>query len=168
MTDFDTLFQAVTAHATRAAEKLRRHGLVAGTLTVFYHTNRHRPDRPQYSGSRSTRLTPMSSDTFNLVEAARRCAQAAWPKETSKNYGFTKAGIMLDDLVPSEDRPRTLFDVSRPKSGELMAALDHVNDRFGKKTLVLASEGIRQTWKLKADHRSSRYTTRISDLPIVR
>jgi DNA polymerase V len=33
--DFDTVFQAVTAHATRAAEKLRQHGLVAGTLTVF-------------------------------------------------------------------------------------------------------------------------------------
>jgi hypothetical protein len=34
MKDFDTVFQAVTAHATRAAEKLRQHGLVAGTLTV--------------------------------------------------------------------------------------------------------------------------------------
>lgn len=50
MADFDTLFQALTAHATRAAEKLRRHGLVAGSLTVFFHTNRHRKDRPQYVG----------------------------------------------------------------------------------------------------------------------
>src|SRR6056297_415871 len=32
MTDFDTLFQAITAHATRVAEKLRQHGLVAGAL----------------------------------------------------------------------------------------------------------------------------------------
>lgn len=46
MMDFDTVFQAVTAHVTRAAEKLRQHGLVAGTLTVFFHTNRYRPDRP--------------------------------------------------------------------------------------------------------------------------
>ena len=50
MMDFETVFQAVTAHVTRAAEKLRQHGLVAGTLTVFFHTNRYRPDRPQYSG----------------------------------------------------------------------------------------------------------------------
>ena len=73
MTDFETLFQAIPAHATRAAEKLRRHRLVAGTLTVFFQTNRHRQDRPQYSGSRSTRLMPMSSDTFDFVAAARRC-----------------------------------------------------------------------------------------------
>ena len=142
MTDFDTLFQAITAHATRAAEKLRQHGLVAGTLTVFFHTNRHRPDRPQYSASRSTRMTPMSSDTFDLVAAAKRCAQAAWPNGQTEGYGFTKAGIMLDDLVRFEDRPLTLFDAEKPKSQALMTALDQVNDRFGKKTMVLASEGM--------------------------
>ena len=168
MTDFDTLFQAITAHATRAAEKLRKHGLVAGTLTVFYHTNRYRPDRPQYSGSRSMRLMPMSSDTFDLVETARRCAQAAWPKGQPGSFGFTKAGVLLDDLVRFEDRPQTLFDVARPKSAALMAALDHVNDRFGKKTMVIASEGMRRPWQLRADHRSPRYTTRMSDLPVVR
>ena len=39
MTPFDVLAQAVTAHATRSAKKLRQHGLVARTLTVFFHTN---------------------------------------------------------------------------------------------------------------------------------
>ena len=167
MTDFDTLFQAVTAHATRAAEKLRQHGLVAGTLTVFFHTNRHRPDRPQYAGSRSTRLTPMSSDTFDLVAAAKRCAKAAWPKIDASSYGFTKAGVLLDDLLPYEARPLTLFDThERPTA--LMTALDEVNTRFGKKSMVLASEGTRRPWQLRADHRSPRYTTRLSDLPVVR
>lgn len=168
MTDFDTLFQALTAHATRAAEKLRQHGLVAGTLTVFFHTNRHRMDRPQYAGSRTTRLTPMSSDTFDLVEAARRCAQAAWPKDQTKAFGFTKAGVLLDDLLRFEDRPLTLFDAQNPKSQALMTALDQVNQRFGKKTMVLASEGMNRPWKLRSDHRSPRYTTRLSDLPVVR
>ena len=168
MMDFDTVFQAVTAHTTRAAEKLRQHGLVAGTLTVFFHTNRHRMDRPQYSGSRSTRITPLSSDTFDLIDAARRCAQAAWPKGEGQVYGFTKAGIMLADLICSEDRPLTLFDADKPRSTVLMSALDQVNSRFGKKTLVLASEGMKRPWQLRSDHRSPRYTTRLADLPVVR
>ncbi|WOI58190.1 Y-family DNA polymerase [Palleronia sp. LCG004] len=168
MTEFDTLFEAISAHATRAAEKLRKHGLVAGTLTVFFHTNRHRQDRPQYSGSRTALLMPMTCDTFDLVEAARRCAKAAWPKDTGKGYGFTTAGVMLDDLLPIEDRPRTLFEAPRPRSAALMSALDEVNDRFGKKTMVLASEGVERKWKLRSDHRSPRYTTRLSDLPVVR
>jgi len=168
MIGFDALFQAITAHATSAAEKLRRHGLVAGTVTVFFHTNRNRQDRPQFAGSRTTRLTPMSADTFDLVDAARRCAQAAWPKAQGETFGFTKAGIMLNDLVRFEDRPHTLFGVEKPKSAALMSALDHVNDRFGKKTMVLASEGMKRPWQTKADRRSPRYTTRISDLPVVR
>jgi DNA polymerase V len=108
----------------------------------------------------------MSSDTFDLVQAARRCAKAAWPKIGT--FGFTKAGVMLDDLLHVEDRPLTLFDTMRPKSAELMAALDAVNDRFGKKTMILGSEGMTQAWKLRSDHRSPRYTTRLSDLPVVR
>jgi len=168
MTDFDTLFQGITAHATRAAEKLRNNGLVAGTLTVFYHINRHRQDRPQYFGSRSTRLMPMSSDTFDLVEAARRCAHAAWPKGQGIAFGFTKARVLLDDLLRFEDQPQTLSDVVSPKTQALMSALDQVNDRFGKKTMVLASEGMKQRWQLRLDHRSPRYTTRLADLPVVR
>jgi DNA polymerase V len=64
--------------------------------------------------------------------------------------------------------PQTLFDQARPKSPELMKALDDVNDRFGKKTMVLASEGMKQAWRLRADHRSPRYTTRMEDLPVVK
>jgi DNA polymerase V len=168
MMDFETVFQAVTAHVTRAAEKLRQHRLVAGTLTVFFHTNRYRPDRPQYAGSRTTRIPSMSSDTFELVQAARRCAEAAWPRDKTIEYGFTKAGVMVNDLLPIADRPQTLFDRSDTAPSAAMIALDKINDRFGKKTMVLASEGMKQSWQLRADHRSPRYTTRLSDLPVVR
>jgi DNA polymerase V len=118
--------------------------------------------------TRTTRMTPMSSDTFDLVEAARRCAQAAWPKDQTRAFGFTKAGVLLDDLLRFEDRPLTLFDAQNPKSQALMTALDQVNQRFGKKTMVLASEGMKRPWSLRSDHRSPRYTTRLSDLPVVR
>lgn len=62
----------------------------------------------------------------------------------------------------------TLFEVPKPQSQALMSALDQVNNRFGKKTMVLASEGMKRSLHLWADHRSPRYTTRISDLPVVR
>lgn len=39
MRDLEAVMQALTAHASRAAEKLRLHGLVAGQITAFFHTN---------------------------------------------------------------------------------------------------------------------------------
>lgn len=44
MTTFDVLVQAITDHAARAAEKLRQHNLVAGTLTVFSTPTRTSPN----------------------------------------------------------------------------------------------------------------------------
>ena len=75
---------------------------------------------------------------------------------------------MTTSLLPIEDRPRTLFDAPRSNNGDAMRALDLINDQFGKKTMVLASEGMKRPWQLWAEHRSPRYTTRLSDLPIVR
>lgn len=75
---------------------------------------------------------------------------------------------MPDDLLAFKDRHRTLFDVPHGKSFAAMKARDRVNDRFGKKTMVLASEGLKRHWKQRSDHRSPRYTTRLSDLSVVR
>ena len=165
----DVLAQAVTAHATRAAEKLRQHGLVAGTMTVFFHTNPHKPDRPQHSASRSMRLRPMSNHTFDLVDAAVSAARRGWRGDPSGNgCGYTKAGVILDDLLAEADRPVLLFPPDRPRDARLTDALDAINDRFGEKTMVLAREGFAGEWRLRADHRSPRYTTRISELPTVK
>ncbi len=141
MVGFDTVFEALSAHATRAAEKLRGHGLVAGVLTVFFHTNPHKREAPQRSVSRTMRLVPMSADTLDLVAAARRGTEAAWPRRDAERFAYTKAGVILDDLLPKAERPLTLFDTPRPGSDALMGALDAVNSRFGRNTLVLASEG---------------------------
>ena len=54
------------------------------------------------------------------------------------------------------------------RAARLTDALDAINDRFGKKTMVLAREGFAGEWRLRADHRSPRYTARISELPTVR
>ena len=161
--------EAVTAHATRAAEKLRRHGLVAGSMTVFYHTNPHSPGSAQNHASRSMNLSPMTNSTMTLVSAALRAVEKGWKGAHDQAlYGYTKAGVMLDDLLPQDRAPTDLFASMSGGDGRLMAALDAVNDRFGKKTLVVASEGFRRDWQVKADHRSPRYTTRLSDIPVIR
>jgi DNA polymerase V len=75
---------------------------------------------------------------------------------------------MLDDLLPIEDRPQPLFDRPHATPSAAMMALDQINKRFGKKAMLLASEGMKRPWQLRAGHRSPRYTTRLSDLPVVR
>ncbi len=168
MTTLAVLQQAITAHATRAAEKLRRHGLVAAHVTTFFHTNPHN-GTPKNSASRTARLSPPSNATFALVQAALSSAAKGWKGDPSGNgFAYTKAGVILDDLIAEELAPNDLFGFEQEKSGKLSAALDAVNDRWGKKTVVLASEGFQRGFETKADMRSPRYTTRATDLPLAR
>ncbi|MBD8471539.1 Y-family DNA polymerase [Sphingomonas sp. CFBP 8765] len=162
--DFDRMMGALSQYALRAGEKLRMHGLVAARLTAFFHTNRNRPDRPQYGGSRTVTLHPMSSDSFELIAAARRAAERAW----RDGYSYTKAGILLDDLLPEAERPRTLFEVDTAKRDRLMGALDAINGKFGTWTAVTATQGFKREWKLRSEMRSPAWTTKIADVPTVR
>lgn len=163
VTELAGVLEAVATYATRAGEKLRAHGLVAGQLTAFLHTNPHK-EGPRHHGARTTRLVPMSDDARELVAAARRCIEAAW----RDGFAYTKAGVILDDLRRAEDAPHGLFDRPREQSAALMAAMDTINARYGRHTVFPAGMGIERTWKQQAAHHSPRYTTRLSDLPVVR
>lgn len=163
VTDLETLMGAVAQHAMRAGEKLRSHGLVAGQLTVFFHTNPHKRDRPQHHGTRRMTLHPMSDDSLELLAAARRGVEAAW----RDGYAYTKAGIILDDLVAVEFRPRTLFEGDVDRRARLMTALDDVNGRFGRFTAVPAAQGFKRGWRMRADSRSPAWTTRLDEVPLV-
>ena len=162
--DIATLMGAVTQYAMRAGEKLRSHGLVAARLTVFFHTNRYKPDAPQYSASRMIALHPMTNDSFELIAAARRGVEHGW----RDGYAITKAGIMLDELVAAELRPRTLLEGDTEKRDRLMGALDNVNGRFGRFAAVPAIQGFKREWKMRAEMKSPAWTTRIEDVPWVR
>ena len=163
--DLEVLMGAVAQYAMRAGEKLRQHGLVAGRLTVFYHTSPHRPDLPPHSASAGCGLSPMTSDGLELLVAARRLVERRWVADG--RYAYIKAGVMLDDLVAARDRPRTLFGDGSERRDRLMAAVDEINARYGRWTAVPAAQGYRRDWRMRAVNRSPAWTTRIADVPVI-
>ncbi|GGA64370.1 umuC protein [Pelagibacterium lentulum] len=159
----DEMLEAVSAHALRAAEKLRRHKLETSHLTVFMHTSPFNRRDPAHGGSKTVHLPEASADTFELIEAARCGAQAIF----REGYRYAKAGVIMDDLIPAGSGIRPLFPArDRDKSERLMTALDAVNAVFGRGTMVPAGVGInKREWQTKFDRRSPRYTTRLDELP---
>jgi DNA polymerase V len=139
---------------------------VAGRLTAFFHTSNFRDDGLRHHGQRGTRLVPMTADTRELIGAALRCVEAAWPGERGCRY--VKAGVLLDDLCRPEDAPRSLFAAPPAEGPALMAAMDRINAKYGRGTVFPAAMGIERSWKLRAAYHSPRYTTRVEELPRVR
>ena len=149
----------VAAHASRAAEKCRKHGLAATAMQVFFHINPHAKE-PFFNAQRSFN-TGVTNDSLSLIRQEVRAGQSMWRPGLS----YAKCGIILLDLHAVADAPRDLLPTVDPiKSEKLMTALDAVNARFGRGTLRPGGIRSMSPWSTRANNRSPRYTTRISDL----
>jgi len=161
--DWADMREALAAHASRAAEKARQHGLEACAMQVFFHTNPHGDD-PWYNAHRSFEIEP-TADSLALIRHAVTAARSMW----RPGLKYAKAGVILPDLVLASEAPRDLLPTIDPdRSEKLMMALDGLNARFGRGTIKPG--GIRQSppWAARANNKSPAYTTRLSDLLEVR
>ncbi len=155
------LAQAVSAYTERAATKLRRQGLAAGVLQVFVSTNPFKPHERQYRAAQTVLLPVASADTSVLLRAAMRGLDAIW----RDGYRFKKAGVMLSELANAADIQGDLWtEPDSPRSIALMGTLDRLNAKYGRATVQFGSSGVCQTWKLRSERRSPRYTTSWDEL----
>ncbi|WP_136415932.1 Y-family DNA polymerase [Herbaspirillum sp. ST 5-3] len=162
------LVQAVSDFASRAAEKLREQDSVAGQLLVFAHTSPFRGG-PQFSRHSVVKLLRPTSDSRLLVKAAIDGITSIY----SRGFQLIKAGIILLDIMPTTVRQCELDfgDIDSSSTANLMATLDALNHRFGRGAVSIASAGLprsQRVWTMKQERLSPHYTTRWSDLPIVK
>jgi DNA polymerase V len=168
VTELKDLDEAVTEFASRAAQKLRKQSSLAGQVLVFIRTSPFRKD-PQYSRSTTIPLRRPSADTVVIVNAALAGLRAIF----QPGFNYAKAGIMLMELEPDSVQQIELnleADDIKDRS-RLMSALDGINDRYGRGTLLMASAGLagdNRVWSMKQERRTPGYTTRWEDMPVVR
>ncbi|MPR33063.1 Y-family DNA polymerase [Salmonirosea aquatica] len=164
--DLKTMSEALVTHLSRAAEKLRRQGSAAGTMTVFVHTNRFKrsangqPAR-QYYNSRTIQLPHPTASTAELTGYALAALQSVY----QFGYAYQKVGVILSGLVPI-DHHQTHYFTKGPdeRLAVLSATMDRLNHRFGRDKVRLASAGYDVTWHHRQQWMSPAYTTKWTDL----
>ena len=156
--------QAISAYATRAAEKLRKDGLVASAMQVFLQTNRFSKTDRQCVTQASFGIEP-SSDSFALINSASRAARHIW----RDGYRYAKAGIILLELTPAHEQSPSFFPSRDPeKSASVMRAMDLINLRYGRNALRPGIVTARPSWGMRRANLSPSYTTRADQLLQVR
>ncbi len=72
---------------------------------------------------------------------------------------------MLSELVDTQTRQMDLFGLSPINNrNQLMEVVDNINNRMGKGTVRLASQGIKQSWSMRRENVSQNYTTDWNEL----
>jgi DNA polymerase V len=154
--ELSSLKAAISAHVTRAAEKLRQQNSLVRTITVFIRTNRFSRTDDQYKNSCSLTLETESDSTTELLAYAKRGLEQIY----QSGFLYYKAGVILSDLVNKDQQQWDLFNIEKNKRAEkLMYTLDQINDRMGSGTLRYGMEGFAKPWLKLGGRRTPAYTS---------
>ncbi|MFE4109931.1 translesion error-prone DNA polymerase V subunit UmuC [Kosakonia sp. YIM B13611] len=165
ITQYSDMHQAICAYAERAAEKLRAEHQFCRFISVFIRTSPHADNRIYYGNQASVTLMTPTNDTRDIIRAATSSLEQIW----REGHRYMKAGVMLSDFFSSGVAQLNLFDENRPhaNSAVLMETIDRLNTS-GKGSVWFAGQGIEKNWAMKREMLSPAYTTRYSDLPVVK
>ncbi|WAD25390.1 translesion error-prone DNA polymerase V subunit UmuC [Pseudomonadaceae bacterium T75] len=157
--------QAVAAYVSKAAEKLRAQGSLAGTLQVAIRTGMHNPNQPRYANAINCPLPYPTDDTRVLAAAAVRGLDAIY----RPGYAYSKAEVLLMDLRQRGEFTDDLF-AAAPRLGadRLMDVVDRINAQEGRGTVRLGRIPAAPKWAMRREMMSQRYTTRWDELMVVR
>ncbi len=162
VTELTALQDAISTFVANACAKLRAQNSQAALLQVFLQTNRFRKDLPQYMPSLAVPLPHPTNDTLEINHwAYTLCERLFQP-----GYQYKKAGVMLADIRPVAHRQGLLLEPERPANKPLMQAMDALNQRFGRHTVRLSTQGMCSDWHMRQEHKSPNYTTSWAEMPL--
>ena len=159
------LSEAISFHASRAAEKLRYEKQKCRLITTFIRSNRFNTKVKQIYASRSLELIHPTDDTRVIIKSANRILEKIY----ANGYQYAKAGILLSDFTDSYGYQMSLFDKKRDEksASKLMETIDYINLMEIAK-VGFGNQGYRNTWKMKREVKSQRYTTKIDEIPMIK
>ena len=142
--------EAVAHHVQKGAAMLRKEGLFAGYMQVYYRTSIFRQDSP-YKAVGDYVFTEPTNDTFSMLQHARSIVENTFLP--GKRY--TKAGVLFADLT--QQPQSSLFHQAAPPNA-VLPVIDHLRDKLGPRSIVFGSEGLRMNWKAEKGKSSGNYT----------
>jgi len=157
----EELLESVSTYTSSAIKNLREKGLVAKNIHIFITTNPFKNTK-QYANFAQSSLPDYSAYTPDFIKIACDLLKKIY----KKNYLYKKTGVMLTDIIKQDKIHPNLFSQSygTDKRHLVMKAIDKINNKYGKEKIYFASNGVENSWKMKREMNSPRYTTRWEEL----
>jgi DNA polymerase V len=161
LTEKKDIAEALSSYASRCAFKLRKQNSCTALIQVFLETNAFRKQDKQYYRQITIPLLTATNNTQELIFYAMGGLNALY----KPTYNYHKAGVIVLDIVPVKEVQQSLFDCrDRSRGRTLMKTLDTINSKEGKEVVKFAVQGSSKKWRLRTQHLSKCYTTRIEHI----
>jgi DNA polymerase V len=155
------LEEAISTYTAIACEKLRQQKGITATIAVFLTTSRFNPN--YYANQTTITLTHPTQDTRIILEAAIQGIRNLY----RPGFVYNKCGVLLCDIISEKVQQQDLFSETESIS-KVSQIVDVINQKYGRNTLIYASEGFSKTWASKRISISPRYTTHWEELVVAK
>jgi DNA polymerase V len=165
VTDFDALRERVSTFASVCAEKLRAQHSCCYTVMVYLGVMETAEKHSRSHFQEMITLPFATQSTLTIAEASIKVLEQLY--ERHKGLRFYKAGVIVTQLIPEDQKQFHLFEDENPKHLALMKAMDHINKKTGTRKIRLGAQD-EKTWNMKQDKLSPNYTTRFDQILTVK
>lgn len=161
LTEFNDIAERLATNVCHAANKLRGQKSHCRMLSVFVIYGSHQ--ERLYNQSFRIKLEYSTNSDIELTKYAMFALKAIY----QEGFVYRKCGAILSDFCPADGEQLALFGSRNVKHDALMKAIDSINYRYSGKVVRLGREPKLQ-FKMRQDFLSPCYTTRMSDLLVVK
>ena len=143
ITSKEEIAERIETFAIYCAEKLRKQNSCCKVISVFIQTNRFRKELGEYKNGFSIILPNPSSSSIVLAKYAHSIFEVIY----KEGFYYKKAGVMVSDFVPDNERLINLFEKDiDSKHIPIMKAIDKLNSKYGKDKIRLGGMSGKNTY----------------------
>ncbi len=158
--DYENIKERISTFAYSCAEKLRKQESSCSEIYVFLRSNRYKKEAVQYRVGKLLNLPYATDSTLVIIDYAIKALKAIY----KPGIDYKRAGVILMGLKKAGTNQLDLFENENPKHKPLMKVLDRLNEKYGAYKIKIANQDLDRTWKMKQEHLSPQYTSKLSDI----
>ncbi|MBC7525193.1 MAG: Y-family DNA polymerase [Flavobacterium sp.] len=155
ITTFGEMKERVSTFATVCAEKLRKQNSCCYGIILYLRKDKYKVATQQYSFYKMETLPFASNSSLTLSTVAIKMLHELF----KEGEIYKKAGIIVTQIIPQDQKQFHLFEEENPKHQKLMKVMDDFHKKTGERKIRLGNQDLQRTWKMKQNHLSKKYTT---------
>lgn len=156
----DELTERISTFATVASEKLRKQKSCCYGIMIFIKKDKFKTTNSRYYFSNFRHLPFATQSAFTLSTTAIEMLKELF----KENEEYNKAGVILCEIIPENQKQFHLFEEENPKHERLMKVMDMIRKKTGERKIRLGNQDLDRTWKMKQNFLSKKYTTNLDDI----
>lgn len=160
ITTLDEMKERVSTFATICAEKLRKQKSCCHGVILYLRKDKYKTERQRYNFYKMETLPFASNSSITISNLAVKMLKTIF----EEGEIYKKAGVIVTEIIPENQKQFHLFEEENPKHLKLMEVMDAYHKKTGERKIRLGSQDLQRTWKMKQDRLSKKYTTNFKEI----